>query len=177
MNALNIFLNFSEYQNFLIEFLNYTISLFLANLKRPIQFQQKMDTEEIFVNLNELTSAGRNLGEGGFGKVFIVKNKNTNEEYAAKELDASSYFLPQAQKLLLREAINLSRLHHIAIVQFKGFSFISFFDPKKWQPTIFTEYVENKSLRKILYDENHSLAPSDWSITKKFINILGISSA
>ena len=136
-----------------------------------------MDTEEIFVNLSDFMAAGGNLGEGGFGKVFVVIEKSTNKQFAAKELDATSYFLPNAQKLLIREVINLSKLHHSAIVKFKGFSFLSFKDPQRWQPTIFTEFVENKSLLGILSQENRSLAPLEWTNTKKFINILGIASA
>ena len=135
-----------------------------------------MDSEEIFVNLSDFKSLG-SLGEGGFGKVFVVIEKSTNQKYAAKELDAASYFSPKAQKLLIREVINLSNLHHIAIVQFKGFSFLSFNDPQKWQPTIFTEFVENKSLLDILIQENRSLAPTEWTGTKKIINIIGIASA
>ena len=102
------------------------------------------------MNLSDFKAEGGNLGECGFGKVFVVIEKSTNKKFAAKELDAASYFLPKAQKLLIREVITLSKLHHSAIVQFKGFSFLSFKDPQKWQPTIFTEFVENKSLLGIL---------------------------
>ena len=135
-----------------------------------------MDSEDIFVN-NDNFYIKDNLGHGGFGNVFVIKEKETGNEYAAKELNPQSYLIPKAQQLLLREVFTLKNLNHIAIVKFKGFSFISFRDPNKWQPTIFTEYVKNKSLSTALCESSRGLARIAWDETKKYIIILGISSA
>lgn len=136
-----------------------------------------MDTENVFVNINDFTLIDEPLESGGFGQVFVVKENSTNKKYAIKELDAKAYLQPKAQKLLQREVTILNQLHHIAIVYFRGFSFISFRDPTKWEPTIFMEYVENKSLGKILDDSRRGLAPKEWTNTKKYINLVGIAAA
>lgn len=136
-----------------------------------------METEDIFVNLNDFTLIEETFEGGSFGQVFVVKENATGKKYAVKELDAKAYFQPKAQKLLQREVTILNQLHHIAIVHFRGFSFISFRDPSKWQPTIFTEFVDHKSLGKTLDDAKRGLASHEWTNTKKYINLLGISAA
>lgn len=136
-----------------------------------------MDNEDVFVNLNDFTLIEETFESGGFGQVFVVKENATNKKYAVKELDAKAYFQPKAQKLLQREVVILNQLHHIAIVHFRGFSFLSFRDPSKWQPTIFTEFVDNKSLGKMLDEARRGLAPHEWTNTKKYINLVGIAAA
>lgn len=133
--------------------------------------------EDIFVNLDDFTLIEETFESGAFGQVFVVKENATGNKYAVKELDAKAYFQPKAQKLLQREVTILNQLHHIAIVRFRGFSFISFRDPSKWQPTIFTEFVDNKSLGKTLDESKRGLASHEWTNTKKYINLVGIAAA
>lgn len=136
-----------------------------------------MDSEEIFLNIQDFVLSKGKIDGGYFGHVFVVKEKKTSKLYAAKELDAKSYLLPKAQQMLIREVINMKKLHHAAIIEFKGFTFISFNDPSKWQPTIYSEFVENKSLQEALNNASRGLAPEKWSETTRFINLIGISAA
>lgn len=136
-----------------------------------------MDLEDIFINIENFTFAEDEIDNGNYGHVFSVKEKKTGKKYAAKELEASSYLSPKSQQTLMREVIILKKIHHPAIIEFKGFSFISFQDLSQWQPTIFTGFVENKTLYTILENANRGLSPKEWTNTKQYINLLGIASA
>ncbi|KAK8871421.1 hypothetical protein M9Y10_007149 [Tritrichomonas musculus] len=136
-----------------------------------------MDSEEIFIDTDKLTFAEDEIDSGNYGHVFTVKDKKTGQTYAAKELEATSYLTPKSQQSLIREVVILKKIHHPAIIEFKGFSFISFQDQSQWQPTIFTGFVENKTLYTIMNEANRGLSPPEWTLTKQYITLLGIASA
>ena len=77
------------------------------------------------------------------------------------------------QIIFFSEIETLSVIKNPAVLGLVGFNLQNF--SKESYPTIITEYMPNDSLRKILESEQHSLAPHDWTITKKYINLLGIS--
>lgn len=108
---------------------------------------------------------------------MIVKEKSTNQKFLAKELEINSYLLAKSQKMLINEITNLKKLQHTALSQFKGFSYISFEENKKWNPTILTEFVSNEILSNKLSKTSGESKNNDFNQTKRYINILGISSA
>lgn len=63
------------------------------------------------------------IGEGGFGTVFLVQNKATQEEFAAKichiKLNQNEELI---KKLINREILIMMRHKHETIVKFYGYS-------------------------------------------------------
>lgn len=134
------------------------------------------DITKFFVDVKDFTIESNNcLCEPS--KYFVLKHKLTNMYFFARELNVDQFYSPEAQEKLLDDIKKLRSYSHFAINQFKSFSYISFREQKKWQPTILTEYAENQTLNdklNIIRNENKS---DDWNTTKKMINLLGISAA
>lgn len=106
-----------------------------------------------FFDTNNYKPTKTKLGEGSFGKVYVVKNVNDGIKYAAKILTTNGMFNGHDQMTFLRESLILYKLDHPAIVKFHGIYFHSFDDPKLLEPTILTEYLSNGSLKEILDKE------------------------
>ena len=115
------------------------------------------------------------LGEGGFGEVYKVKEKDTGSFYAAKislkEINENS---TSAMISLSREININAKLNHPSILKFVGYSSTNFEGEPK--PVIISELSTNGSLGRIIELERMSCAISGWDATKKLINIYGISS-
>ena len=79
--------------------------------------------------------------------------------------------------LFLRESLILHKLNHPSIVKFYGINLHSFDNPMTLSPTILTEYCVNGSLKVLLDKERNNIPDSNWSPTKKYICLLGISDA
>ena len=98
-----------------------------------------------FIDLNKFTKLVK-IGEGSFGKVFKVIEKETKNIYAAKisfsKLDESNH---KFIKSLKRE---------LAILSFDFHS--------KSYPVIITEYSSNGSLYDIINQEKRSITPKNW---------------
>ena len=114
------------------------------------------------------------IGKGGFGVVYTVAEKETNNIYAAKVslrvLDAYSKDLVLN---LSREIDIISQLNHPAILKYIGYNPNNFkYKPK---PTILTELATNKSLDNVIELESMSCGIHEWDDTKKLINIYGIA--
>ena len=60
----------------------------------------------------------RLLGEGSFGKAYLVKSENTGDLYVIKEIDITQMTEAERQETL-KEAKILSSLAHPNIVSFK----------------------------------------------------------
>lgn len=135
-----------------------------------------LDITKFFVDIKDFTiESNNNLCESS--KYFVVKHKLTNKNFFARELSVDQFYSPESQEKLIDDIKKLRSYNHFAINQFKCFSYISFREQKKWQPTILTEYAENQTLNdklNIVRNENKS---DDWNTTKKIINLLGISAA
>lgn len=112
-----------------------------------------MDFEGAFFDTVDYEETNKVLGVGSFGKVFVVKNVDNEELYAAKIINTRGVFSSHDQTMLLRESLILHKLDHPAIVKFIGINFHSFIDPSKLEPTILTEYLPNGSLKKVLDNE------------------------
>ena len=136
-----------------------------------------MDFKKCFFDTANYELTNKLLGSGVFGKVYVVKNVDNDELYAAKIINSRGFFSSHDQEMLLRESLILCKLNHPAIVNFFGINFHSFDDPFNLEPTILTEYMPNGSLKEILDKEKKSISDSNWSPTKKYISLLGISDA
>lgn len=136
-----------------------------------------MEAEGVFFNSNDYKIQSKKLGEGSYGTVYVAENTTSKQKYAAKIINVENGFDGYEQMLFLRESLILHKLDHPSIVKFMGINFQSFRDPKLLEPTIITEYLPHGSLRDNLNKEKNSLSDLEWTVTKKYINLLGISDA
>ncbi|KAK8860813.1 hypothetical protein M9Y10_012503 [Tritrichomonas musculus] len=120
------------------------------------------DTDDYVFESNE------QIGEGRYGKVYIVKCIKDDNYYAAKIIKINKGLSAQEHQNLLRESSILRKLNHPSIIKFYGINFQSLTDISKLEPTILTEYMPKGSLRSLF---------STFTATKKYICILGISNA
>ena len=97
----------------------------------------------------ETYSQKRFLGEGAFGKVYLIQSNKTNLEYVCKNIDLSSSS-EEKQKSALSEVSVLKKCKHPNIILFKE-AFITR-KPKRVLHLI-TEYAENGDLEHI--KKNH----------------------
>lgn len=133
--------------------------------------------EDIFIDLNNFTKTDQILGTGSYSTVYEIRDNSTQEKYAAKVLNPNMFLKKDDQKQLMRQITNISRLHHIAILQFKGFNFRSFQDIDKFLPTIITEYVDNISLKELFAKIKDKNTPDGWTESKQILVLLGLSNA
>lgn len=136
-----------------------------------------MDLEGAFFDTSQFELTSKKLGQGQFGKVYVVESTNDGSQYAAKIIMNDGEFNGHNQMLLLRETVILYKMKHPAIVKFYGINFHSFDNPDKLEPTIITEYLPHGSLKNMLNNEKKSRADFDWTPTKKYIALLGIADA
>lgn len=97
--------------------------------------------------------------------------------YAAKIINIDEKYDGHEEMLFLRESLIMYKLDHPSIVKFVGSNFKSFRDPSIFEPTIITEYLEHGSLKDNLNKEKRSISDSEWTPTKKYISLIGISDA
>ena len=110
-----------------------------------------MNFKGVFFEIDDFELTGKLLGEGTFGKVYVVKRigisdledsktQELNKEYAAKiiKVDPKLGFKADEQMNLMRESTILQSITHPSIVKFIGINFQSFTDPSKLEPTIIT---------------------------------------
>lgn len=136
-----------------------------------------MKSDSNFVDINDFIIEKSNTESEEFSRILIVKEKSTNIKYAAKELNIDLYSTPKSQESLTNDISLLSKIQHNAIAKYRGFSYISFREQKKWQPTILTEYAENRSIQQIFNEINRGIEQKKWTSTKKIIVLIGIASA
>lgn len=81
------------------------------------------------------------IGEGLYGKVFVVEEKEKGDLYAAKISKNKIYKQEEKNTNIYREAQLISQLNHPCILKFIGYSPLDFDNNKK--PVILTEYNSN----------------------------------
>lgn len=133
--------------------------------------------EDFFIDLNDFTRTEQAIGSGPYSKVYLITENSSEKQYASKELIPKLFVKKDNLKQLMRSVANMSRLHHIGILRFKGFNFRSFGNIGDFHPTIITEYIDNKTLRELFHNVRHGTAPAEWNETKKLIVLLGLSNA
>ena len=90
------------------------------------------------------------IGKGSFGKVYLIKSKETNKEYALKTITINK---DNELEKAIKEANILRELDHPNIISFKG----AFKSDQKKQLYIVTEYAEGGDLGQLLshnYEKN-----------------------
>ena len=88
------------------------------------------------------------LGQGGYGSVFLVEEISTGNQYAAKIMKKMKD--RSQEKKLIRECEILVNTKYPAIISLHGISLTGFSDFKN-KPVIFTKYMVNKSLDDRIY--------------------------
>lgn len=132
---------------------------------------------ETLINLNIFNKNTKELiGHGSFANVYKVEKLGTGKIFAAKVLNEEFNYVQdlssdEKEKVtnLIREINLLSFLDHPSIIKLIGISKTDFDNRPK--PTIITSYEPNGSLNSII-----SKPSSEWTPTKKLINIYGIAS-
>lgn len=132
-----------------------------------------MNFNGVFFNTREFNIIGDPIGKGSFSKVYIAENEE-NERFAAKIIQNDENVDGDTQLQIFIESMLLHKLNHPSIVKFKGLNFRSISDPGKFEPTIITEYLPYGSLNNLL-DNNRKHPDLNWTATKKYINLLGIT--
>ncbi|KAK8843537.1 hypothetical protein M9Y10_024592 [Tritrichomonas musculus] len=122
------------------------------------------------INLNDYDIV-RNINHGGFGIINLVKNKKTNEKYAAKTNLIQNK--TQNKFFISREVRILAQIQHLTIIQFRGFSYVDFHGEKNI--TILMDYMKEGSLAHLIDKESKSLCPSNYDNTKRQIILVGIA--
>lgn len=130
-----------------------------------------MMMDQLVINLNYFKII-KSIGNGNFGRVFLVQNTITNVEYAAK-VSIQEFWSEDLQKSFINEITSYPKVKYPSILSLFGFNLLNF--DKKPFPTIITEYMPNGSLDIMLDKEYHSLAPHQFSNSKKYIILLGIA--
>ena len=116
-------------------------------------------------NLNDFEII-KEIGKGNFGKVFLVKNRKTNEKFATKVLQECQDF--EVFNSFLNEVrISIER-SFLSIIRIQGFN-IHNFEGEEKSPTLFMEYARCGTLANTMKN-----SPKGWNSTKKLINIYGI---
>lgn len=115
------------------------------------------------------------IGEGGFGVVYKVQDKETQAFYAAKVSITEVNEEDQREMLNLYREVNITaKFHHPTILGFIGYSPIDLNQTNR--PVILTEYAPNGSLAHLLKLSSQGLALDGYDDTKKLIIIYGIAS-
>ena len=104
----------------------------------------------------------REVCRGGFGQVFMVKEKSTSKTYAAK----TSFFTATDNPNINTEIEILARNTYPSLVQLRGFSPVDFDKHERY--TILMEFYSNGSV--LAYMKNNKM-----SNTNKYIYLLGVS--
>ena len=114
----------------------------------------------------------REISKGGFGCVYLIRKKNTNEYYAAKII---KYFNEETTyKLMINREISIMmRITHSTLIRFIGYSLEDFEGNNN--VTIIMEYHEKGSLSKYLQDSRTGNADIEFDNTKRQIILIGIA--
>ena len=107
-------------------------------------------------NLKEKYQKVRKIGEGGFGKVYIIEDKTTHDLYVAK-ISKFSLQTPNITESY-REIDIHCQIEHPCISQLIGYSFTNF--QNKECITLLMKYYEHGSLKQFLH-ENSNLTSND----------------
>lgn len=129
------------------------------------------------VDLNNLVKKQK-LGEGGFGTVYLVEEKETGKKYAAKvsrKIINDDDDEDDAKKMINREIGLMIRTQHLTIIKFYGYSLIDF--KGKNRVTLLMQYAENGSLAAYLNKAKRGLADPSYDNTAKQKILVGVARA
>ena len=112
------------------------------------------------------------LNHGSFGCVYKIRDKRSNQIYAAKVVNCFNDD-KECERVISREVEIMTNIHHNTIVEYFGFSRYDF--SRMNNVTILMEYAEFGSLRKLLNQVIQSNAPHKYDNTIRQIILIGIS--
>lgn len=125
------------------------------------------------INLNDYEKMDL-LGQGSFGAVFKIRNKDSREIFAAKIWGQEINFSDESNLNLLKSGVNgMAALNHPCILKFQGFS--PYDNDGHKLPIIVTEFAPCDSLWHQINRESKSSASLNWTETTKLICIYGIA--
>lgn len=136
-----------------------------------------MEISNLFFSASDLKRQFNELGKGPYGTVYIAETIDDSSKYAVKIYDLDYCFDGNDQALFIKESFKMQKLNHPAIAKLVGINFMSLINPLLHKPTIILDYFPNKSLKNIFDDEINSSSQHNWTLTKKYINLLGICDA
>lgn len=110
------------------------------------------------------------LGQGGFGRVLLVENKETKEQFAAKETFVP-YDKDDAKQDFNKEILTYSKAQSPALLKIYGYSLHNFMNQNF--PIIMTEYMPKSSLDKYLNKDTKGYVRLE--PPQKYIILLGIT--
>lgn len=114
------------------------------------------------------------IGEGEFGKVYLIENKQSKQQYAAKVIKNKCSGQSE-KKSFKKEIVTYSSIKYPTISQLVGYNFHNF--DSKHYPVIVTKYEPNQSLQEMLIKTKTAQAPPQWTDTAKYITLLGTALA
>lgn len=113
------------------------------------------------------------IDKGSYGTVFLIEDKETKEQFAAKILNAPIDSNSNDAIIFLSREVNYnSGMNHPSVLKFIGYSPCNF--DGNPNPVIITEYCKNRSLS--IFIKNPEQYADIWNDTKKLITIFGIAS-
>ncbi|KAK8839182.1 hypothetical protein M9Y10_032110 [Tritrichomonas musculus] len=125
------------------------------------------------ININDYHKLNE-IGSGSFGIVYLVEDKKTYIEYAAKEELTEEYKDDSNSKSsLIKELKSYVKVSNYAILILIGYSPINFEGINN--KIIITQYMPKGSLDKMLKNSHLSLAPPQYTFTSKYIILLGVA--
>lgn len=124
-----------------------------------------MNNNNRYIDLTKYEIVTR-VGKGSFGKVYKIRNTESQQIYAAKvALESIEEINDHEKKVIYNEIKIISKINHPCFVKFYGYNPYDFNNENK--PVIVTEYLPNGSLKKLINDEIEGNAPQEYTYTKK----------
>lgn len=112
------------------------------------------------------------LGSGGFGIVYLIKEKNTGFEFAAK---VSKTRVGEESIIDYIKEVNVMwSFNHAAIAKLYGYCLKDFDDDDR--QVIIMENVPNGDLHTVIEEDRNGNPREGWDNTQKLINLYGIAS-
>ena len=113
----------------------------------------------------------KKINKGGCAIVHLVQNKKNGKYYAAKT--NLHQITKQNMIYISREIRVLIEVQHPTIIQFRGFSYIDFYNLNNI--TILMDYMQKGSLADLIENEEKSLCQNVYDNTKRQIILIGIA--
>ena len=113
----------------------------------------------------------KELNRGGFGIVYKIRNKSTNETLAAKVILSGNS--EKMKKMIEREINIMIKVAHQTIIKFRGFSLEDFSENQN--VTIIMDFAKRGSLSDILNLISQGLTPEEYDNTTRQIILIGVA--
>ena len=123
------------------------------------------------ININNFKK-GKRISRGGFGIIYQVESKRSNNSYAAKIIDCGDDE-DQCNRIIEREVGIMIIVQHPTIIKFIGYSKIDF--NGEHNITIIMDLAKNGSLADVLKKIEQNNAPDNYTATSRQIIVTGVA--